>query len=277
VDIAVTAILWCFCAGVLFRIGKRFGAQNPTFGRGLLIISIALATALAWQSSGSLLWAHWIPQSYVVIVCNASVILIVAAAGLLVGTHCLSLRRERLAVFALCATAVWFVSAAAVRPILEPLRLEQRNQWVESVCLQSHDASCAPAAAATLLGLHGIAQTEHQMANACLTSRSGTLSLGLYRGLCIGARNSAFKPRVLVCAPNECPQSDLEHRLPLLANVEFQSGEGAHSVVLMKKLDDGDWLVADPAVGVQRWSDSFFRNCWKGEGIFLAARNLRSF
>lgn len=276
-DIAVTAILWCFCAGVLFRIGKRYGAQNPISARCLLVFSIALATTLAWHSGSSLLWAHWIPHSYVVIICNASVILIVAAAGLLVGTHCLSLRRERLAAFALCATAVWFVSAAAVRPLLEPLRLERRNQWIESVCLQSHEASCAPAAAATLLNLHGIPRTEYQMANACLTSRSGTLALGTYRGLCIGARNSRYRPRVLVCSPQECSESDLTHRLPLLAHVEFEAKEGGHSVVVMEKLECGDWLVADPAVGVQRWTDNYFRDCWNGEGIFLVARNLRSF
>ena len=275
-DLAITATLWLVCAIILFRFGKRFGAQNPFTARWLIVGSILLAAFLAWLSSGKLLWAQWVPLSFVVLLCNTFVILVVVAAGLLVGTHCLSARRERMASIALCTTAVLFLSSAAIRPMLEPLPAKLQENWVEAVCIQSHEATCAPAAAATLLNLHGIAKTERQMAAACLTSRSGTLALGTFRGLCIGTRDSRVRPRALVCSPEEYADSDLNRCLPLLAHVQFEKDEVGHSVVVLERLEGGDWLIADPAVGMQQWSNSYFRRCWNGEGIFMVARNLRS-
>ncbi len=48
------------------------------------------------------------------------------------------------------------------------------DRWKDGVCLQTSQASCAPAAVATLLAHYGISASEQEMARLCLTDRSGT-------------------------------------------------------------------------------------------------------
>ena len=56
-------------------------------------------------------------------------------------------------------------------------------RWRYGVCMQTTNASCGAAAAATLLAMHGISSTESEMADLCFTGDDGTTMQGLYRGL----------------------------------------------------------------------------------------------
>jgi Peptidase C39 family len=84
------------------------------------------------------------------------------------------LARRIVLVLALEAVA-WF---AVVRPIWGiPPRC--RDRWEGDFCVQTTEATCTAACAATLLRVHGIEVTEQEMADLCLTRR-GTRWQGLY-------------------------------------------------------------------------------------------------
>lgn len=287
-DLALTIYLLVFSAIVVFRLGRRFGQGHQTLGQLLLVCGIVTAVLLAWRGGSSLRWAVLVPHSSALLIANASVILIVGAAGILVGTQCLSIGREKVAAAGLCLTAIWFGCFSVIRPIWQPLHLSEKAVWRDGICLQSHEATCAPAAAATLLRLHGIHASERDMARACLTSSQGTLSLGTYRGLYVAAGKNRAKPQALVCLPDSFPAEMLDRNLPMLVHVDFESllapsrvrhaerfsaisSEGGHAVVILDRLADGSWLVADPATGKKKWSDDYFRSIWIGEGIYLAS------
>ena len=68
------------------------------------------------------------------------------------------------------------------------------DRWVDGLCRQSSTSSCSAAAAATLLTANGIPTTEREMISACLTHIDGTSMLGLYRGLKVKTRGTAFTP-----------------------------------------------------------------------------------
>ncbi len=61
--------------------------------------------------------------------------------------------------------------------------LQCGNKWKSVCCLQTTASTCAPAAAATLLKLHGIDAREDEMTRTCLTNTNGTTFWGMYHGL----------------------------------------------------------------------------------------------
>lgn len=288
-DLALTTYLLVFSAIIVFRLGRRFGEGHHVLGQLSFVSGIFVAVLLAWLGGSSLRWAVLVPHSSSLLIANASVILIVGAAGVLVGTQCLSIRRVKFAASSLCVTAIWFGCFSVIRPIWQPLHLTEKAVWRDGVCLQSHEATCAPAAAATLLRLHGVHTSERVMARACLTSNQGTLSLGTYRGLYVAARKNRAKPQALVCQPESFPAEAIACNLPMLVHVDFESrlgpsrvrhpgrfstisSDGGHAVVILGRLACGSWLVADPATGKKQWSDEYFRSIWIGEGIYLASQ-----
>ena len=66
------------------------------------------------------------------------------------------------------------------------------DRWKRGVCLQTSQASCSAAAAATLLKAHGIDTNEAEMARLCLTRPAGTPMHGLYRGLKLKTKDSPW-------------------------------------------------------------------------------------
>ncbi len=159
----------------------------------------------------------------------------------------------------------------------------QFDQWRNNICLQSHPATCAPAAAATLLRFARIPSSERTLANACITSQLGTMPLGLYRGLAIASAHRSVRPAVVSSNPDRW---EADQQLPNIALVRFDhsprigplrrllgpSGDG-HAVVVLGRTRDGDWRIADPAFGRTIWSDQLFRERFTGDGIFLMQRD----
>lgn len=296
-DLVIAGCLITFCAVVAFRACKRYGSEHPVQAHLGIILSILLAVFIYWESNYDLRWAQMLPHGAVLLFSNASVLLIVCAGGLLFGIKKLSQSRKTLSAAILCTTAFVAISSIVIRPLCQPLHLAVNDNWKDGVCLQSHEASCAPAAAATLLGLHGVEATERQMAGYCFTSQNGTLSLGAFRGVYRGVQGEDLRARALVCRPQEYSTDSVSERLPMLALVDFDNlhpqpntpsdnlfallertrrsqgmGVGRHAVVVVKHERDGNWIVADPAVGKVRWNDNYFRKIWVGEGIYLVSK-----
>ena len=184
-----------------------------------------------------------------------------------------------------------------VRPILSPIELSVEAQWRNGVCLQSHSASCGPAAIATLLQqtdtqlgraslgrvgsqlLDDQAGCERLLARACLTSEHGTLPQGLLGGLRWAVGDSGLDAFAADRDPMRWPA---KQQLPNVAIVRFAGPDGGsgmpsfigqtneyHAIVVHRRLPDGRWIIADPAVGWVVWDDEMLHRRFTGNAIYL--------
>tara|TARA_R110002072_G_scaffold25728_5_gene86144 strand:- start:1151 stop:1633 length:483 start_codon:yes stop_codon:yes gene_type:complete len=149
---------------------------------------------------------------------------------------------------------------------------------------QSADASCAAAAAATLLQTQGIAPlaSEAYLAELCWTHpREGTGALALWRGLSLAAGPNH---RVRYAWPS---LEQLAQRAPCLIRVglsdqvedpelrrvlEKECGwppDEAHAVVFYgfdagrSGEEERVALIGDPRIGFERWGITHFRALWQ--------------
>jgi hypothetical protein len=156
--------------------------------------------------------------------------------------------------------------------------LEER--WSGRVCRQSSQATCGPAAAATLLAAHGVRSSEAEMAKLCLTSVDGTSSRGVYRGLKLKTRGTNLRVEPFFGKTDDLCKAGgpvlLFVRLDARPGVDprYQQRWGwtpgvAHAVVMYRCRGDGMFVMGDPAVGLELWDRSAIETLWHGEGIRL--------
>jgi hypothetical protein len=157
------------------------------------------------------------------------------------------------------------------------------NRWdPNGVCIQTTSYTCSPAAAATLLKMHGINANEQEMAELCLT-RQGTSWPGLYRGLKLKTANTGWKVEVLegtideICRQKQAGPCILSVGLEANARVDASFSEEYgwqpgvnHSVVLLSS-DHRGVEIADPSqpYARERWDYSTLRLLWRGLAIRL--------
>lgn len=288
-DLAIATIMIGLLSILAFEAGRRVRANNK-----LLFISTILTTAgFSYLFQGNLGWANWVPSSSAVMLANFTPVLLALSAG--IASHSMELRpRVRpVTVTLLSLVGIVCLFAPVIRPAFAPPKFSSVGEMNGVVVLQSHDATCAPASAATLLKLHGIDANEEEMAKLCLTSEFGTEALGLYRGLKIGCENHDCKVRIAGSDPYQWAAAS---QFPNVALVRFasdeyeqgiiagepthsryqpgwfsgvESGEDGHAVVLLS-YKNGKWTVADPAIGLVTWNDSEFRARFTGDAIYIA-------
>jgi hypothetical protein len=158
------------------------------------------------------------------------------------------------------------------------------DKWRDGVCRQTSPATCGPAAAATLLQANSISATEGEMAQLCLTTSKGTSLLGLYRGLKIKTRDTAWDVRTFVGTRQELAAMI---KGPVILSVGLETGANvdpryakswgwipgvSHTVVLFHFDGDDRIEVGDPAVGRESWSLDDLDALWHGEAIYLTKR-----
>jgi hypothetical protein len=153
------------------------------------------------------------------------------------------------------------------------------------VVRQSADASCAAAAAATLLHVRGIAPlaSESTLAELCWTDpREGTGALALWRGLSLAAGPGhrvryawpsldqlAERGPCLIRVGLTDQVSDPKLRRVLEEECGWPPGE-AHAVVFWgfdagrEGEDERVALIGDPRIGFERWGITHFRALWQG-------------
>ncbi|MFG0254123.1 MAG: peptidase C39 [Rhodopirellula sp. JB053] len=239
-------------------------------------------------ASGQLFWARWIPSSAAIIYSNFAAIFAALAAGWALRLPKIPLwRRSVLSVFlGLCSFAaiVWPLLSIAVRPppsgalVVEGVVVEQTS-W----------ATCSPAAAATLLRAVGVETTEAEMIPLCLTDKSGTPTLGLYRGVKLKAEENGLRVNVIDDTLDELMASN---DWPVLLAVGLPYGVEdrryaeqwgwipgmGHSVVALEKMSDGGGiLIADPSIGLERWSRADMDVLWRGVGMRLEGGDKNAF
>lgn len=163
------------------------------------------------------------------------------------------------------------------------------NLWRNEVCLQSTNASCSPASAATLLRWYHIPATEQEMAELCLTRMEGTYWQGLYRGLKIKTQGTPWDVEVF-SGEDSSELMDKTSTGPVILTVGlpkdaevspiYEKDWGwvrgvSHSVVLFRFLPRQLVLVGDPSVddGQESWTRTDLQVLWQGYGIRLVPRS----
>lgn len=239
----------------------------------------------AWILSGRLGWFATLPAAAVVLWSNLMPILLSFTAGLAYRSQRLPSWRRPVTIGLFAMLALAFIVTPMLRATLTPLKLDSQSTWHDGVCLQSHPASCGPAAAATLMQLHGIHSTERALAKLCYTSQQGTEPLRLFSGLMAASRSKSVLPAVASPNPDRWA---VQNQLPNIALVQFEAfqserpnlsqpihrllgprGEG-HAVVVLGRTDSGNWLIADPAFGKTTWTSEQFRDRFTGDAIYLS-------
>jgi len=245
-----------------------------------------------WQFHAQLSWASTIPFSSVVLWSNLAPVLLAFTAGLAIDTSALRRCLRPFCATSLILLAIGFLLVPLARPWLLAPRTAEQDQMSGFICLQSHESTCAPASAVTLLRLHGIDSSEKEMVNTCLTSELGTEALGLYRGLKIASQMRNLNVRLASRNPRNWVSSG---QLPNIALVHFpeeeygpikksqtssiqsrsshiqffgDSRQEGHAVVVICR-ENGGWLIADPAFGLDHWSDESLGLRFTGDAIYL--------
>jgi hypothetical protein len=243
---------------------------------GLTVATFGMIIFLLY-GSGQLFWARVIPASAAIIYSNFAAIFAAMAAGwafrLPATPHW---RRVSLAsLLAVCSLVaiLWPLLSIILRP--PPAG---GNQWVNGVAKQTSWATCSPAAAATLFSGEGITVSEAEMIPLCLTDYAGTPTLGLYRGVKIIANRN---DRRVVLLDGGLPRLIADNDWPVLLSVRLPFGVEdrrfvdqwgwipgmGHSIVVLGRNEDGSFIIGDPAVGLEFWSEADLNLLWQGVGM----------
>jgi hypothetical protein len=112
----------------------------------------------------------------------------------------------------------------------------------------------------------------------CLTDHDGTPTLGLYRGIKLMSNQNHRRVEVVDRGFEKLLQDDdwpvlMAVRLPFgVDDPRFENEWGwipgmGHSVVALGRGPDDSFIIADPAVGLEAWSESTLKILWQGNGI----------
>ena len=278
-DIYFGLLVLAVLTTALFGVGRAIGRRvSPRVANGLsLLVVVSLATYVCC------LWNHTVlvrllPFSNLVVIGNWFPLV----AGLLGGLASAELSqpvwRRGLTVIGL--------QLAGVVVVLWPLlgtAPKCGHAWSEGVCLQTTKETCSPAAAATLLQLHGIAATEQEMAEVCLTRR-GTNWMGLYRGLKKKTAGTGWDVEVFTVSADQLRSLNGPSILSVglseagKASSLYQTDLGwtpgvRHSVVLLRFVTDlVDIGEPTPDAGRERWTEGELRELYLGQGMRLVRR-----
>lgn len=119
--------------------------------------------------------------------------------------------------------------------------IDQDRRTVDGYVLQTQDASCTAASLANLVSYYGLRTTEFACAKAMRTTRFGSTTGDLVRGI----RGFGFQPLEV--------KADSEHLSALKrpAILSIWKHNARHSVVWTGQRADGTQLIIDPLVGRQ--------------------------
>ncbi|MCM2373000.1 cysteine peptidase family C39 domain-containing protein [Aporhodopirellula aestuarii] len=275
--IAILVMVGVSIASGLFAGGYAYASKGQLT---ILYLSLAIVGMIYFllYASGQLYWARIVPSSAAIIYTNLAAVFAALAAGWAFRLPKTPLwRRTTLAtLLAACSMAaiVWPLLSIAVRP--PPAGSEVPSG---PVVMQTSWATCSPAAAATLLRAEGIEASEAEMIPLCLTDSSGTPTLGLYRGVKIKAQQQGREVDIVNQTLDELLDSN---DWPVLLAVGLPYGVEdrryaeqwgwipgmGHSVVALAASPDGEGIVvADPSVGMERWSRADLSVLWRGVGM----------
>lgn len=264
VMIGVSVCFACIGIWIARRFSRTVSAIPGFVAVGLLLIH-------AFWLADNLCITRLLPIADVIIYGNIQG----PAMGLLAGIAMVrmpgSFARRMVLVTPLICIGIWRI----VSPVIGTAPQIGPDRCVDGLCRQSSTSSCSAAAAATLLMANGIPTTEREMIAACLTHIDGTSMLGLYRGLKMKTKGTAFTP----VAMNYATRDPHVMNLPAVATISlpglprgWQGIGNRHSIVVRRITDDGRVDIGDPFAGNQLMSVQEFSRSWNGDAIYLSQR-----
>jgi len=249
-------------AAVLLLLRSRYG--SPGLASLSAAVAVGLLIAHAFWMNGNPMLARLVRSPNAIVWANFSPIF--AAVLVAAAWQAMRVRWQRWMV-AVVLTAIALVQAYG--PIFGRVPATRAARVVDGVHHQSTLSTCSAAAAATLLGTCGIHTSETEMADLCLTRESGTLQLGLYRGLRLKAPDATVEFLnddfdALLASPEPRIVS-LGEKHPRWALWQPRVG---HSVVVLGRQADGQLLIADPMTGGKYpMPPEQLRRNWTGEAL----------
>lgn len=270
------AVLVTLCLGAAL-LSYRFLYKKTKTQRLVAAALTLLILFLALYSSENPYWVILCPIATLPVWVKASYLLPTAILSGIAPSPDFSKTRGILMGFTL-----WLVAFGLSFRDLAEARPQSRDFWREDCCVQSHPSSCGAAAAATLLGKHGIRSHEREMIELCLTGSSGSSLFGIYRGLKLKTEGSPWRVELVLWDEARLYQE----QGPVLLSVWLEPGqerdpryetewgwrEGSrHAVVFNKR--SGDLVhMSDPAIGNERWGVHSMKVLWHGVGLRLVPR-----
>lgn len=246
----------------------------------LLLAAVTLLTLYLHHVQDHVLTARYLPVSSAIILGNLTPLLC-AAMGALAWWGIEGANWRRI----VAAVAIVGSGCAASWHVAWPERPHMRDQRWGPIWRQTSEASCSPAAAATLLEAYGIAATESEMSRLSLTSTRGTRTLGVYRGLNLKTRGTRYQVEPFAGGYEQLLAFASS---PVLINVMLRTDDLArheryvrdwgwipgtqHTVVLFGIAPSGNFIVGDPATGLEEWSPDALQTLWHGEAFRLTPR-----
>jgi predicted double-glycine peptidase len=277
--IAVHLALAAVCAAIAFRVPRRSWLGRVAAGVGLVVVIagfiVERRSELAW---GAMLlgWGDAVFFTNLTLP-GVAVLLTVMWRG--AADRPARIRALALSPFAL-GVSLWSLHWYFL-PVPPGLQGAVNNQ---GYCPQTSEQSCGAAAAVTLLDRHGIATTEAEMAELCLTRDGlGTTPLGTFRGLAIRGGEKGLYPRLALADP----RGDLSGLpAPCIISVGLRGGAPAevsermegygwtpglrHAVVVLSVDPAAKMLlVADPSYGLEPWNWDGLEWIWDGKALTL--------
>jgi MFS family permease len=277
-DIGIAVVVMSLVSAAAAFVAARW-LSSATGQRNMLLLALAILAMVCFLQfwAGHLFWARLVPVSAAIVYTNLTAIFAALAAGWAWRMPQLTTWRRAFVTGALAlaslAAILWPLLSIAIRP--PPAG---KDKWQGPVALQSSWATCSPAAAATLLSAEGIAVHEHDMIPLCLTDYDGTPTLGLYRGLKLMASRHNRQLEIVdpslekLLTDNDWPVL-MAVRLPRgVDDPRFEQEWGwipgmGHSVVALGRDPNGTLLIADPAVGLELWTEDKLKTLWQGNGL----------
>jgi hypothetical protein len=256
-------------------IGRRVSARAVNGISGLTVVALIAYIAGLWDQT---VLVRWLPFSNLIVLGNWFSCEAAFLGGLASAPASMPAWRRGFTVAVLQLAGVFVV----LFPLIGSAP-RCGNAWVDGVCLQTTKQTCSPAAAATLLHMHGIPATEQEMAELCLT-RQGTNWMGLYRGLKTKTAGTEWDVDVFTGTADDL------HTLksPAILSVGLSSSSQAdrlyqtelgwtpgvrHSVVLLGFITDlVEIAEPSPDAGRERWTNEDLQELYLGQGMRLVRR-----
>lgn len=277
-DIWTAVVVMTFVSAGAALVSARFLSTDKG-QRVMLLLALSIVASIFFLLflAGQLFWARVVPSSAAIIYTNLAAVFAGLGAGW--GWRLPRTPQWRRIMMALAlagaalAAILWPLLSMALRP--PP---DGHNKWQGPLAMQTSWATCSPAAAATLLTAEGISVSEREMIPLCLTDYDGTPTLGLYRGIKLVASRNNRQMEIVDRSFQRLLQED---DWPVLAAVRLPRGVDdprfaeewgwipgmGHSVVLLRRTPGGEFVVADPAVGLELWPESKLKMLWQGNGL----------
>jgi hypothetical protein len=262
-----------------FWLGRAFARRVPSRFSGLgALIVLVLLIGFALFVYGRLLLVRLLPFSNAVVLANGIAPGVALLGGIMAGQDSLPVWRRN----ALAAMMAGLAVYTALFDVAAPAPPRRPPQFRDGFAVQTNSASCSPCCAVSLLMEHNIRATEAEMMRLCLTRRTGTPELGLYRGLRLKTHGSPWQVEFFT---SDLPTLRQQLEQPVLLIVDTVGAPTSawwrwrqlrlanHAVVLYGFRDDGRIEIGDPGIGRVRWDYDEFASRWRGKGLRLVPRD----